>query len=47
MKRQLKLNLYELIKKNKEELLKDRNLVEKIEKRVEEKIIKQNINLIH
>ena len=47
MKRQLKLNLYELIKKNKEELLKDRNLVEKIEKRVEEKIMKQNINLSH
>ncbi|TRZ39958.1 FbpB family small basic protein [Niallia circulans] len=47
MKRQLKLNLYDLIKKNKEELLKDRSVVEKIEKRVEEKIMKQNINLIH
>lgn len=41
MKRQVKMNLFELIKKNKEELLKDRSLLEKIEKRVEEKIIKQ------
>jgi len=41
MKRQVKLNLFDLIKKNKEELLKDRSLLEKIEKRVEEKIIKQ------
>jgi len=41
MKRQVKMNLYDLIKKNKEELLKDRSLLEKIEKRVEEKIIKQ------
>ncbi|MGG7620698.1 FbpB family small basic protein [Robertmurraya sp. P23] len=36
-----KLTLEELMKRNKEELLKDKLLVERIEKRVEEKIIKQ------
>ncbi|MCE4049137.1 MULTISPECIES: FbpB family small basic protein [Bacillaceae] len=41
MKKQVKMNMFELIKKNKEELLKDRSLMEKIEKRVDEKIIKQ------
>lgn len=35
-----KLTLSELIKKNKEELLKDKELIDKIEKRVDEKILK-------
>ncbi|AYA75901.1 FbpB family small basic protein [Robertmurraya korlensis] len=36
-----KPTLEELMKRNREELLKDKLLVERIEKRVEEKIIKQ------
>lgn len=36
--RKTKVNFTELIKKNKEELLKDKTLIEKIEKRVDEKI---------
>jgi hypothetical protein len=34
-----RLTFHELMKKNKEELLKDKVLIEKIEKRVEEKIV--------
>lgn len=34
-----KPNLMDLLKKNKEELLKDKELIEKIERRVDEKII--------
>ncbi|WP_456278772.1 FbpB family small basic protein [Bacillus sp. AK128] len=37
--RKTKVNFMELVKKNKEELLKDKVQVEKIEKRVEQKII--------
>lgn len=37
-----KVSLSELIKKNKEELLKDKALIEKIEKRVEEKYLNLN-----
>lgn len=39
--KQGKPTLEELMKRNKEELLRDKVLVERIEKRVEEKIIKQ------
>ncbi|MBS4178337.1 FbpB family small basic protein [Lederbergia citrea] len=35
--RKVKVSLAELISKNKEELLKDKALIEKIEKRVDEK----------
>lgn len=35
-----KLSLAELMKKNKEELLKDKAQIEKIEKRIEEKYLK-------
>ncbi|MBM7660098.1 hypothetical protein JOC85_000865 [Bacillus mesophilus] len=37
--RKPKININELLKKNKEELLKDKVLIEKIERRVDEKII--------
>lgn len=37
-----KISLSELIKINKEELLKDKALIEKIEKRVDEKYLKLN-----
>lgn len=36
-----KLPFNELLKQNKEELLKDQALIEKIEKRIDEKIIKK------
>ncbi|MDZ5472817.1 FbpB family small basic protein [Bacillus sp. 31A1R] len=36
-----KVSITELIKKNKEELLKDKSRLEKIEKRIEEKYAKQ------
>jgi hypothetical protein len=39
--KQGKPTLEELMKRNKEELLRDKDLVERIEKRVEEKISKQ------
>ena len=35
-----KLSLHELIRINKEEILKDKEVIEKIEKRVEEKYLK-------
>jgi hypothetical protein len=37
-----KVSFIELMKKNKEELLKDKNELEKIEKRIDQKYIKQN-----
>lgn len=37
-----KISFIELMKKNKEELLKDKNELEKIEKRIDQKYIKQN-----
>ena len=37
--RRTNINFIELIKKNKEELLRDKVQIEKIEKRVEQKII--------
>ncbi|MCR2821267.1 FbpB family small basic protein [Lederbergia panacisoli] len=39
--RKAKVSLSDLISKNKEELLKDKALIEKIEKRVDEKYIKK------
>ena len=40
--RKAKVSLSELISKNKEELLKDKALIEKIEKRVDEKYTNLN-----
>ncbi|PMC40694.1 FbpB family small basic protein [Bacillus sp. UMB0899] len=37
-----KLSMEELIKKNKEEFLKDKDLLDKIEKRLEQKYVKQS-----
>lgn len=37
-----KISMVELIKKNKEELLKDKDQLEKIEKRLEQKYVKQS-----
>jgi Fur-regulated basic protein B len=37
-----KVSFVELMKKNKEELLKDKLLIEKIEKRIDQKYIKQS-----
>jgi hypothetical protein len=39
--RREKTSFLELMKKNKEEILKDKNKIEKIEKRIEEKYIKK------
>jgi hypothetical protein len=39
-----KISMRELVEKNKRELMKDKVLNEKIEKRVEEKYLKLNIN---
>jgi hypothetical protein len=39
--RREKISFLELMKKNKEEILKDKNKIEKIEKRIEEKYIKK------
>lgn len=38
--RKMKLSLQDLLKKNKEELLKDKNELEKIEKRIDDKYSK-------
>ncbi|MGM0845035.1 MAG: FbpB family small basic protein [Bacillota bacterium] len=40
--KKLKPSLLELMKANREELLKDREQMEKIEKRIEEKYVSQN-----
>ncbi len=37
-----KLSMEELIKKNREELLKDKDQLDKIEKRLEQKYVKQS-----
>ncbi|MBO1510741.1 FbpB family small basic protein [Metabacillus bambusae] len=37
-----KVSFIELMKRNKEELLKDKNQLEKIEKRIDQKYIKQS-----
>ncbi|MGM0875588.1 MAG: FbpB family small basic protein [Bacillota bacterium] len=37
-----KVSIVELIKRNKEELLKDKNQLDKIEKRIDQKYINQN-----
>jgi hypothetical protein len=39
--RKEKISFLELMKKNKEEILNDKNKLEKIEKRIEEKYIKK------
>ncbi|WP_316569430.1 FbpB family small basic protein [Neobacillus sp. YIM B06451] len=40
--KKVKLSFSELIKKNKEELLKDKAQIEKIEKRIDDKYVKSN-----
>lgn len=40
--KKIKLSFSELIRKNKEELLKDKERIEKIEKRIDGKYVKSN-----